>query len=187
MTTTSFQLVNDQTFLPVDVNAGVIYTSPEQANGAGNDLSTGILLVAHYHDLQSSPSGAAFCAVVEGKSDKGQFYTVARQFEEFNLIGSEQRRQVMMLPNLHVIDQGVDDLVRVGGQITDQVSRQQGVMPLVWRVRVFITDPSSFFTSVRMSIYGQRFNDLVIPADVESVVIDNVGRSITDAGKLVTA
>ena len=173
MTITSFQLVDNQTFLPADVSAGVIFTSPEQANGVGNDLSTGILLVAHYHDLQSSPSGAAFCAVVEGKSDKGQFYTAARQFEEFNLVGFQQRRLIMMLPNLHVIDQGMDDLVRVGGQITDQVSRQQGVMPLVWRVRVFISDPSSFFTSVRMSIYGQRFNELTLPTNFRGILVDD--------------
>lgn len=181
MAITSFQLVNDQTFLPADVSAGVIFTSPEQVNGVGNDFSTGLLVVIDYQDLQSFPTGAALQAVVEGKSEQGQFYTIAYQFQDFSAVGTPQKRQIVMLQDLEVDIQAADRTVFVGGKITDHISKQQGIMPAIWRVRVVINDPPSSFISVRMSIYGQRFNQLTIADNFRGILVDTDG-----PGTLVT-
>jgi len=187
MAITSFQLVDNQTFLPADISDGAIFVSPEQANGVGNDLSTGILVVVDYHDLQSGSPAAGLRAVVEGKSEQGQFYTIAYQFEEFFLVGFQQKRQIVMSQDLIAIDQGVneDSVVPVDGIVTDQISRQYGIMSSTWRVRVGIRDSSSTFTSVRMSIYGQRFNSLTLPQNFRGILVDDdsLGTLITTAVK----
>ena len=178
MAITAFQLVDNQTFLPADISAGSIFISPEQVNGVGSDLSTGIQVVVDYHDLQSTPVGTGLQAIVEGKSPQGQFYTVARQFTEFNKVGTQERRQIMMFQDLDMLDQGKPDMVAFGAELIEQISRQQGIMPSIWRVRVGIRDPLSSFVSLRMSIYGHRFNQLT---NFRGILVDTDG-----PGTLVT-
>lgn len=186
MATTEFQLVDNRTFLPADVIGEDIFVSPEQSNGTGTGLSTGIQVVMHYHDFQSS-GGTELQAVLEGKSSQGRFYTIAHQFEGFKLIGVQQTRRIVMAPDLGGIEPGPskDDKTTVGGVVIDQISRQYGTMPSIWRVRVCIRSAASL-VSVRMSIYGHRFNQLIPAVGAESVVTDVEGRSITDAGSVVT-
>ncbi len=177
MSIVPFQLVNDQTFLPADISDGVIFTSSDQLNGEGADLSTGIRVVVDYHDLQSFPYGASLQAVVEGKSAQGQYYIIAYQFEEFRLAGSTQKRQIVMDPNLTWLDAGIDNIIYVGGVTAEQVSNQQGILPPIWRLRLLVGNPNSF-TSARLSIYGERFSLPVIP-DHQGVLVDKEGNLVT--------
>lgn len=179
MTITSFQLVNNQTFLPANVSNGKVFTSADQFNGTGIDLSTSMRIVIDYHDLQVTSSGPTFQAIVESKSPQGQYSILAYQFEEFTLIGTQQKRQIIMAPILTVQTIGVDDPITIGGSIVEQVSNQQGILSGIWRVSINITDPSSRFVSIRMSIYGERFNQLTFPADFNNVLTDKDGNFIT--------
>lgn len=182
MASTQFQLESDRTFLPADISNGVMYTSPEQVNGVGSDLSTGLRVVFDYHDLQSSPTGAALQGVIEGKAQGGQFYNLAYQFCEFRAVGFQQKRQLVVSPDLVVLDPGIDNIIFVGGLTIEQISNQQGILPATWRIRVIISNPSGFFQSVRMSIYGERFNQF---ADVGTILTDVSGEHIADGGSAV--
>lgn len=171
MTITSFQLVDNQTFLPADIVNGTIFTSADQVNGAGVDLSTGIRVTIDYHDLQSIPRGARLQALVEGKSSSGQYYVLAYQFEEFLEVGFEQKAQIIMAPDLNWPDAGIDNIIFVGGSSIEKVSNQVGILPGTWRVRVNIRDPNNDFVSIRMSIYGERFNALTFPDKIRSLKV----------------
>lgn len=185
MAITEFQLIDNQTFLPGDISNGIIYESPDQLNGTGLDLSTGIRVIVDYHDLQSIIPAARLQAVVEGKSEQGQFYTIAYQFEEFGIVGIQQRRQIVMAPELAVLDPGIDNIVFIGNDTVEQISTQQGILPDLWRIRIGINDLSGNFVSVRLSLYGQRFNQPVLPEDFRGILTDTAGDRITDGGNLV--
>lgn len=164
MSVTSFQLVDNQTLLPADVVSGRIYTSPDQSNGVGTDLSTGIRVVIDYHDLQTtnSPHGAKLQCVVEGRGGFGQYYVLAYQFSEFVRPNLQQKRQLVMDPFLVWRDVGIDNIIYIGGTTVEQVSNQQGILPPIWRVSVNLRDPNEDLISARLSIYGERFNQRVI-------------------------
>ena len=181
MAVTAFQLVDNQTFLPADVVDGRIFISPDQANGVGSDLSTGIRAIIDFHDMQSNPSGATLQAVVEGKSAGGQYYVLAYQFEEFNKIGEQQKRQLVMTPDMNWDFPGTDDIIWVGGTTVERVSNQVGTLPAIWRVAIILQDPEPpRFVSVRMSIYGERFNQLTLPADFRGLLTDTEGTVVTE-------
>lgn len=179
MSITPFQLVDNQTFLPADMSGGKIFTSADQVNGVGSDLSTGIRIVLDFHDLQSAPTGAKLQALLEGKSLQGQYAILAYQFDEFDEVGIHRKRQIVMTPDSSWLDPGMDDLILVGGSIIEQISNQQGILPGIWRVSVNIRDPVSGFASVRMSIYGERFNRLTFPDEFANVLTDIDGNIIT--------
>lgn len=179
MTTTPFQLVNNQTFLLADVINGKVFESSDQTNGTGLDLSTGIRVTVDYHDLQATSSGATLQATVESKSAQGQYSILAYQFEEFGLLGFQQKRQIIMAPNLNWPDAGIDNIIFVGGVTVERVSNQVGLLPGTWRLSVNLKDPSSRFTSIRMSIYGERFNQLTLPVEFSNILTDKDGTFIT--------
>jgi len=177
MASTEFQLVNNQTFLPADIvqdgdGNDNIFISAEQTNGSGINFSTGLQIIVDYHDLQSVPSGTILKAVVEGKSLQGQFYTIAHQFSSFGTVGTQQRQQIIVSQDSLVFPPFVDSVISVSGVTIEQISRQQGIIPKTWRVRVAIRDDNSAFVSVRMSIYGQRFNQLTLPEDFRGILVD---------------
>lgn len=184
MASQNFQLVNDQTFLPADVSNGTIYTSPEQLNGTGAELFTGMRLILDYHDLQSSPTSARLQAVVEGKSEQGQFYTLGYQFCDFRKVGVQQRRQIVFAPELFILDPGIDNIIFFGGQTVEQISNQQGVLTDIWRVKIAISDPNSGFVSARMSVYGQLSNSTEFIAS-GSILFDPEGDVVTNMGNPV--
>lgn len=181
MAVTAFQLVDNQIFSPSDVIDARIFESPDQENGLGSDLSTGIRAIIDYHDMQSSPSGATLQAVVEGKSAGGQYYVLAYQFQEFNKIGQQQKRQLVMTPIMNWDFPGTDDVIWVGGTTVERVSNQVGTLPAIWRIAVILRDPAPpRFQSVRMSIYGERFNQLSLPDDFRGFLTDTEGTVVTE-------
>lgn len=179
MSITPFQLVNNQTFLASGVSGGKVFTSADQTNGTGSDLSTGIRVVIDFHDLQSVPAGASLQALLEGKSLQGQYSILAYQFDRFEEVGVQHKRQIVMTPNSNWSDPGADDFIIIGGSVIEQISNQQGILPGIWRVSVNIRDLNSFFVSVRMSIYGERFNLLTFPDDFKGVLTDKDGNFVT--------
>jgi len=178
MAVTPFQLVDNQTFLPVDIVNGKIYESPNQFNGIGVDLSTGIRLTIDYHDLQSIPFGAKVQATLESKSMSGQYSILAYQFEEFRRTGVPERAQIIMFPDLNWADAAVDNIIFVGGSTVERVSNTPGLLPGTWRVSIHINDPNNSFISVRLSIYGERFNNSAFPTDYKGLVSDSKTGSV---------
>lgn len=180
MTITSFQLVDNQTFLPADISNGKIFTSADQTNGVGDDLSTGIRVTIDYHDLQSVPAGATLQAIIEGKSNAGQYSVLAYQFEELSIVGFQQKIQIIMAPDLNWPDAGIENIIFIGGQTVEKVSNQAGILPGTWRVSVNLKDPAPpRFVSVRMSIYGERFNALTFPEKFKDILYDSDGNLVT--------
>ncbi len=179
MTTTPFQLMDNQTVPLAEVVGGKVFESADQFNGTGTDLSTGLRVTMDYHDLQATSSGPTLQAIVEVKSAQGQYSILAYQFEEFGLLGFQQRRQINMAPNLNWPDAGIDNIIFVGGQTVEAVSNQVGLLPGTWRLSVLLKDPSSRFTSIRMSIYGERFNQLTLPVDFSNILTDKDGTLVT--------
>lgn len=179
MAFTSFQLVDDQTFLPADVVNGKVFESADQFNGTGTDLSTGIRVTIDYHDLQATSSGPTLQAIVESKSLQGQYSVLAYQFEEFGVVGVPLKIQIIMAPNLNWPDAGVENIIFVGGSTVEKVSNQTGFLTGTWRVSVLLKDPSSRFTSLRMSIYGERFSELVLPVEFNNIITDQDGSFVT--------
>ena len=176
MAITSFQLIDNQVFIPSDISNGNIFISPDQINDIGVDRSTGIKVVIDYSELQASGN---FQAVLEGKSNQGQYYVLGYQFEEFRFANFPQKRQIVMYPDLNWPDAGIDNIVFVGGTTVEQVSNQPGTLLNIWRVRVNITNTNNF-TSIRMSIYGERFNQLTLPDNFKGLLFDKAGTIITD-------
>ena len=160
MTVTAFSLVDNQTYLPADIVDDHIYVSADQSNGTGSDKSSSIRAVVDYHDLQSTDGTVELQALVEGKSVDGTYYPIAYQFEPFQLTGFEQSRSIVMQPDMFWFDAGIDNIVFIGNTTVQQVSNQTGILTDTWRFCVRITDPNNTFTSVRMSIFGERYGNI---------------------------
>lgn len=163
MATTQFQLENNVTKTPADIVTNAqgkkfIYTSADQANGTGQDLSTGLRVIVDYTAM-AGDNATHLQAIVEAKSLQGTYYPLAYQFEIMKPVLAPQVHQIVLQPDMFWLDAGIGNLMFVGNKSIAVVSNQQGIMPQIWRVRVQLTDLNLAFASVTMNIYGERFNN----------------------------
>ncbi len=159
MAAVSFQMLDHVTLLPVDIDAdGDIYVSAEQNNDSGTTYNA-LKCICDYINLQSTDGSASVTAVVESRSAAGSdWYPLAYQFNSFSKEGVKQSRQVIMAPNMFWFDAGIDNIIWVDGKGTvAQISNSQAELSPYWRIRIALNDPNSTFTSLEMSLYGERY------------------------------
>lgn len=159
MASEAFQLLDNVTKLPADIVNGSIYTSPDQDNATGTTYPS-VRLIADYIDLQSTDGTAIITTVLEGKSFGGtDYFPLAYQFCGFGTVGFQQRRELVIQPDLFWPDAGVDNIIFLSGVGTiAQVSNTPAVLSPTWRIQIHINDPNSTFVSLKLSLYGERFS-----------------------------
>jgi len=187
MAITPFQLESSKFIQPGGITPGpsgeAIYIGDDQFNGAGLNYSDGIRVIVQYEDMQGSPANqAAVQAIVEGKTDGGDYYILAYQFREYRGQGADEghRSHIYMTPNVVWDAASFDNIVFVGGKTVERISPQPGFLPEVWRISLILRDPIEAFISLTFSIYGERFNQLVLPQAFRAIISD------TDTGNVVT-
>ena len=145
-----------------------LYTSPSVSNASGNSgyLYDSLRLVIDYENLNPDlRTEFDIQAIVESSNGEDgadqRWFPVAYQFEPFYRSDFGPKREILLQPNLIVIDVGIDDIVYVGG-FEAAVSRQQGKLGSDFRV-VLILNERGFgtpeaFSGVDVSIYGEMFS-----------------------------
>jgi len=160
MATEAFQLLDNVNKLPADINADdIIFISADQDNSTGTTYPS-LKLIMDYIDLDSTDATPSITAVVEGKASiSADYYPIAYQFCPFASKNLRQRREIIMQPTMFWPDAGVDNIIFVAGKGTvAQVSNTPALLSPTWRVVLHINDPNSSFTSLDLSVYGERFS-----------------------------
>lgn len=145
-----------------------ILTSSPQTNQS--DYSS-IRVVVDYKDILPEDDAIAntfwLTAIVEADNKEtgaNQIWTpIAYQFRGYRKAFNGLTREIILQPNLVVIDQGVDDVIFVGSATVARLSRQQGkLIDSKYRVRIVLTEEgyggAGAFTSGKISAYAELFN-----------------------------
>ncbi len=145
----------------------LLNSGPLDNNGDYNSLR----LVVEYKDILPEDDAIAnsfyLTAVVEASNGltgaSEAWFPIAYQFRGYRKAFQGTIREIILQPNLVVIDQGVDDVTFVGNETKARISRQQGKLPDTdWRVRVLLTEEGhggpGAFASGKITVYGERFN-----------------------------
>ena len=128
-------------------------------------------VVIDYNDVLPEDDAIAntffLTAVLE--SDNGgtgaaqKWAPIAYQFSGYRKEFQGTTREIVLQPNLVVLDQGLDDAIFVGNQTIARISRQQGkLVDSKYRIRIVLTEEgyggAGAFTSGKVSAYTERFN-----------------------------
>lgn len=155
MAAEEFSIISGQTFTQADVTPSKhIYISPDQNNSSGYNS---LRLVVEYSNFQNL-GGVSLQAVVETKSAGGEYFPIAYQFDPF-AEGHKEQRIMILQPDMVWLDAGIDNNIYVANQNIARISHQQGKLGPNFRVCVNLIEPTpGNFTSVDISIYGERYN-----------------------------
>ncbi|ANS05914.1 hypothetical protein [uncultured Mediterranean phage] len=129
----------------------------------------GIKVVIEYDDFTPDPndpllnSNYSLSAVVEGRDASGaMWYPLIRQFDILrNPLGG--KRQILVVsPSMFVIDEGIPIDDWDGEKVTTRYNKKQDRLTDNWRVRVEVREnkhgTADAFTSIKVNIFGARFN-----------------------------
>lgn len=164
-----FQLYTDHGVDDTNITANGTYdllTSATQTNSGDYDS---LRVVIEYTNFSASGSGTSWNiqAIVEsnnglsGASEK--WFPITHQFRSYRGKDTEaSTRELILQPDLVVIDQGVDDVVFIGNDEDTRISRVQGRLGDEWRIRFVLTENdhsgSGSFTDGDITVYGERYN-----------------------------
>lgn len=136
-----------------------LYTSSNQNN---NNALPSCRLVIDYSNLTPGDIPGGITAVVEAMNGSNWF-PIAYQFEPFRNADQGSQRILHLGPGIDTYNDGIDSIVYVGNRTTARISRQQGRAGSAFRVKLRLEEAgygTPFqFDSVRVSVYGELFDD----------------------------
>lgn len=121
-------------------------------------------LTIQYEDLIPFQGQFRISAVVEAQeAQSGRWRRIAHQNDGLFRGDIGPTREIVLQPDLLVIDAGIDELVYVADEEISHISRHQGRMPSSssWRIRVILNDygigTEHEFKSVKISAFGETY------------------------------
>ena len=170
----TFTLWNEQVITAadagVDGNGSFDLAISQEINNAQTALRSLQLVMRYDNVVPEAPQLVGdpaqtfdISAIVEGKSEGGQWFPIAYQFSPFRAAFQGAERIIQLQPNVVVIDLGVDDIIYVNDATRARISRQQGSVPdTAFRVKVSVTERGfggpGAFQQVKLSGFGELFD-----------------------------
>lgn len=168
MANENFTIWTNQTF----TNSGITGNGTFDLAISGTQSNTiglkSLRLVCEY--VSASPSSNLrnfdlLCLIDSSNGLSGaskKWFPMAYHFEPFRRDNKGMIRNILMQPDMVVIDVGIDDVLQVGGDSVSRISRQQGKLGPEFRVRLSLTEfdfggPGAF-QSVTVNVYGEKFD-----------------------------
>lgn len=148
-------------------SATYVLVTDEINNVVGQTPYDSLSLVLRYtEESPTFPQSWNIDARVEGKvtvDGVAQWKTMAGQFEPFRRASQGPERQILMQPNLIVLDPGVDEYIDEGGVTVARVSRTQDRLTTEsWRVKFILTENdvqgATAFAQVKLTGFGEMYN-----------------------------